>query len=176
MVGKFGYAPNAEGADFFIDHVLSALRSKVPGSRLRLVGQCPPELARRWRSVDGVDVMGFVDDLAPEYASASLVVAPVFSGGGTQIKVLEALGHACGTVVSGFAATGFTPTLRDGEHLLVARNADEWLAQCVKLIRSPAEAERLGWAGRQAVLREYSFEGMAREVRSTVTRLAEPVR
>ena len=176
MVGKFGYAPNTEGVEFFIGQVLPALRKAVPGSRLRLVGQCPPDLAARWRAVAGVDVDGFVDDLAPVYAGASLVVAPVFSGGGTQIKVLEALGHECGTVVSGFAAAGFAPNLRDGEHLLVARDAGEWVAQCLKLIASPAQAERLGRAGRAVVLQAYSFEGMAREVRSTIERLVEPSR
>ena len=170
MVGKFGYAPNSEGVEFFIDKVLPALRTALPGTRLRLVGQCPPELAQRWRAVAGVDVDGFVDDLKPVYAGTSLVVAPVFSGGGTQIKVLEALGHECGTVVSGFAAEGFAPNLRDGEHLLVARDAGEWVAQCLKLIASPALAERLGRAGRQVVLHHYSFEGMLREVRSTLTR------
>lgn len=171
MVGKFGYAPNAEGVDFFIGRVLPGLRKAAPGSRLRLVGQCPPELARRWGSVEGVEVAGFVDDLAPEYASASVVVAPVFSGGGTQIKVLEALGHACGTVVSGFAATGFAPHLRDGEHLLVANDAGEWIARCLALLRSPVQAERLGHAGREVVLNSYSFDGMAQEVRSTITRV-----
>ena len=176
MVAKFGYEPNAEAADFFLREVLPDLRSAAPDVRLRLVGNCPSELAQRWRAVAGVDVDGFVDDLAPVYAGASLVVAPVFSGGGTQIKVLEALGHECGTVVSGFAAAGFAPNLRDGEHLLVARDAGEWVAQCLTLIASPAQAERLGRAGRAVVLQAYSFEGMAREVRSTIERLVEPSR
>ena len=176
MVGKFGYEPNAEAADFFIREVLPGLRAAAPGTRLRLVGQSPANTAACWRAVEGVEVAGFVDDLAAEYARASVVVAPVFSGGGTQIKVLESLGHACGTVVSAFAAAGFAPNLRAGEHMLVAGDAQEWVAHCLQLIRSPAEAARLGRAGRQVVLQQYSFDGLAREVRSTIAHICDPRR
>ena len=173
MVGKFGYEPNAEAADFFIRDVLPGLRAAAPETRFRLVGQCPAITAARWRAVGGVEVAGFVDDLTDEYARASVVVAPVFSGGGTQIKVLEALGHACGTVVSTFAAAGFAPNLRAGNHMLVARDAHEWVSHCLHLIRSPADAERFGRAGRQVVLQQYSFDGLAREVGSTIARICE---
>ena len=176
MVGKFGYEPNAEGVDFFIASVLPGLRAAAPGVRFRLVGQSPAHLAARWRLVDGVEIAGFVDDLAAEYARASVVVAPIFSGGGTQIKVLEALAHECGTVVSGFSAVRFEPSLRAGEHMLVASDAHEWLAQCLKLMGSPAQAERLGRAGREVVLQEFSLNGMAREVSSTTTRICNSIR
>lgn len=171
MVGKFGYAPNAEAVDFFARSVLPGLRAAVPGVRFRLVGQCPVDAAVRWRALEGVEVAGFVDDLFIEYARASVVVAPIFSGGGTQIKVLEALGHACGTVVSVFAAAGFAPNLRADEHMLVAGDADAWVAHCLRLIHSPAQAERLGCAGREVVLQKYSFDGLAREVGSTIARV-----
>ena len=173
MVGKFGYEPNAEAADFFMREVLHGLRAAVPGTRFRVVGQCPSETATRWRAADGVEVAGFVDDLAAEYARASVVVAPVFSGGGTQIKVLEALAYECGTVVSEFSALGFAPNLRAGEHLLVARDAAEWVAHCLSLIQSPTQAERLGQAGRAVVLQKYSFDGLASEVKASLERFRE---
>jgi glycosyltransferase involved in cell wall biosynthesis len=170
MVGKFGYEPNAEAADFFIHEVLPTLRGAVPGIGLRLVGQCPEPLAARWRQL-GIDVAGFVDDLTAEYAGATLVVAPVLSGGGTQIKVLEALAYTCGTVVSSFSASGFAPNLKDGEHFLVAHTAQEWVAQCMRLIQTPSLCEELGHAGRDAVLQHYSLSGMTDEVRRTMNKL-----
>ena len=173
MVGKFGYEPNAEAAEFFMREVLPGLRVAVPGLRFRLVGQCPPDMAARWRAVDGVEVAGYVDDLAAEYAHASVTVAPVFSGGGTQIKVLEALAYECGTVVSAFSAAGFAPNLLAGEHLLVARDAAEWVTHCLALIASPAQAERLDRAGRAIVLQKYSFDGMASEVKASLSRFRE---
>ena len=145
----------------------------VPGIRFRPVGQCPPDMAARWRAVDGVEVAGYVDDVAAEYARASVVVAPVFSGGGTQIKVLEALAYECGAVVSAFSAAGFAPNLLAGEHLLVAHDAAEWVAHCLALIDSPTQAERLGRAGRAVVLQKYSFDGMASEVKASLSRFRE---
>jgi Glycosyl transferases group 1 len=171
MVGKFGYEPNAEGADYFVRKVLPPLRMAQPGTTLRLVGQCPPALAARWRAVPGVEVAGFVDDLAVEYAQAAAVVAPVFSGGGTQIKVLEALGHGCGTVVSAFAARGFAPQVRHREHALIADGAAAWVAACSELIADPALAERLGHAGRQVIVKHYSYDSLAGEVAATAARL-----
>lgn len=173
MVGKFGYEPNAEAADFFICEVLPSLRSAVPGLRFRLVGQCPPNTAAKWQAFESVEVAGFVDDLTVEYARASVVVAPVFSGGGTQIKVLEALAHECAAVVSEFSAAGFAPNLIAGEHMLVARNADEWKSHCLAMINSPDQAAKLGRAGRSAVLKKYSFDGMAKEVEASLHRLRE---
>lgn len=171
MVGTFGYEPNVEAAAYFIREVLPSLRATLPDLRFRLVGRCPPELAARYRAVDGIEIAGFVDDLMAEYARAAAVVAPVFSGGGTQIKVLEALGHQCGTVVSAFSAAGFSPNLIAGEHMLVARNTAEWKSHCLTLINSAAYAEKLGRAGRAAVLKLYSFDGMANEVKASLSRL-----
>jgi polysaccharide biosynthesis protein PslH len=173
MVGKFGYEPNAEAAAYFIREVLPSLRATLPTLRFRMVGQCPPDLAAKYRAVDGIEIAGFVDDLTAEYARAAAVVAPVFSGGGTQIKVLEALGHQCGTVVSAFSAAGFSPNLIAGEHMLVARNTAEWKSHCLSLINSPAHAEKLGRAGRAAVLKMYSFDGMAKEVKASLGRLRQ---
>jgi polysaccharide biosynthesis protein PslH len=173
MVGTFGYEPNVEAADYFIREVLPSLRATLPELRFRMVGQCPPDLAAKYRAVDGIEITGFVDDLMAEYARAAAVVAPVFSGGGTQIKVLEALGHQCGTVVSAFSAAGFSPNLIAGEHMLVARNTAEWKSHCLSLINSPAHAEKLGRAGRAAVLKMYSFDGMAKEVKASLGRLRQ---
>ena len=168
MVGKMSYEPNTEGADFFIGEVLPALRIAVPNIKLRLVGQCTPELSARWASVPGVDVAGFVDDLSLDYQSAWVVVAPVFSGGGTQIKVLEALSYGCATVVSDFSAAGFAPHLIGGVHMLVANSAQAWIEHCLTLIKSPTRAAVLGTAGQEAIAENYSNESMTQEVKATV--------
>ena len=168
MVGKMSYEPNTEGADFFIREVLPALRIAVPNAKLRLVGQCTPELSVRWGSVPGVEVAGFVDDLSLDYSGAWVVVAPVFSGGGTQIKVLEALSYGCATVVSDFSAAGFAPHLIGGVHMLVANSAQVWIEHCLTLIKSPARAAVLGTAGREAIAENYSNESIRQEVEATV--------
>jgi spore maturation protein CgeB len=99
------------------------------------------------------------------------VVAPVMSGGGTQIKVLEALAYGRGLVVSEFAWRGFSAHFRHAEETLVANSDRDWIEQCVQLITRPELADELGRRGRQAVVEAYSFESMARIVAADLSRL-----
>jgi len=136
--------------------------------RLRLVGYCLEQYVGRWQNRKGIEVAGFVDDLAKEYEAASVVIAPIFSGGGTQIKVLEGLAYGKGLVVSEFALAGFQPRMAAGTHLEVAMRPQDWAERCLSLIRNRPRAAALGKAGREMVREEYSFERMKRDIRSTI--------
>jgi len=168
MVGTFGYGPNREGANYFIDEALPTIQAAIPDVRLRLVGHCPEQYVGPWQNRKGIEAAGFVDDLAKEYEGASVVIAPIFSGGGTQIKVLEGLAYGKGLVVSEFALAGFQPRMAAGTHLEVAMRPQDWAERCLSLIRNRPRAAALGKAGREMVREEYSFERMKRDIRSTI--------
>lgn len=90
-VGAMGYLPNVEGLRWFLEHVWGDVRQRFPDLALKLVGKdFSPELKRACEAYAGVSVLGFVPDLKPVYANALALVAPLFSGGGTCIKVIEA--------------------------------------------------------------------------------------
>ena len=168
MVGTFGYGPNREGANYFIDEALPTIQAAIPDVRLRLVGHCPEQYVGPWQNRKGIEAAGFVDDLAKEYEGASVVIAPIFSGGGTQIKVLEGLAYGKGLVVSEFALAGFQPRIAAGTHVEVATRPKDWAERCLSLIRDPSRAAALGKAGREIVREEYSFERMKRDIRATI--------
>ena len=168
MVGTFGYGPNREGANYFIDEALPAIQAAIPDVRLRLVGYCPEQYIGPWQNRKAIEAAGFVDDLAKEYEAASVVIAPIFSGGGTQIKVLEGLAYGKGLVVSEFALAGFRPRMAAGTHVEVATRPQDWAERCLSLLRDPARAAALGRAGREMVREEYSFERMKRDIRATI--------
>jgi len=168
MVGTFGYGPNREGANYFINEALPTIQAAIPDVRLRLVGYCPEQYVDTWQNRKGIEAAGFVDDLAKEYEGASVVIAPIFSGGGTQIKVLEGLAYGKGLVVSEFALAGFQPRIAAGTHVEVATRPKDWAERCLSLIRDPARAAALGKAGREIVREEYSFERMKRDIRATI--------
>jgi len=168
MVGTFAYGPNREGANYFIDEALPAIQAAIPDVRLRLVGYCPEQYVGRWQNRKGVEATGFVDNLANEYEAASVVIAPIFSGGGTRIKVLEGLAYGKGLLVSEFALAGFQPRIAAGMHVEVATRPQDWAERCLSLIRDPARAAALGKAGREMVREEYSFERMKRDIRATI--------
>ncbi len=93
FVGSLWYRPNAEGIDWLLKHVWPSVIRKVPSATLSLFGAASSKRRESWQAHPGVFAPGFVDDLDQAYANAALVVVPVLSGGGSNIKVLEALAH-----------------------------------------------------------------------------------
>lgn len=166
MVGFFPHPPNAQGLRFFAREVLPELRRRVPGVELHAIGKCPPDLAAELAGE--VAVRGYVDDLATEYARAALVVAPIFSGAGTQIKVIDALAHARPLVASGFACEGFAFALHDRQHLRVAGDAPaDWVTVCAEVLADPAR-ENMATRGHDCVAECFGPDSMLRAVRQTL--------
>lgn len=171
VVGHHAHEPNREAVDYLIEHVLPGLRAARPELVLRVVGAVPEDEAERWSSSPGVQVCGFVPDLGDEYARAGLAVVPVHSGGGTQIKLIEALLHGCPVVASEFAYRGFAQTLVEGEHLRVARSPQEWVDLCLAVLRDPAGAAAQAAAASEVIARSYGVPALQEHVRRTLREL-----
>jgi glycosyltransferase involved in cell wall biosynthesis len=136
----------------------------MPEVEFHLAGKCPDEYRKSIQDLDGVVPLGFVDDLSQAYADADLVVAPIHSGGGSQIKVLEAMAYARPLVGSELALNGFKPHLTPGKHALQAEGDNQWVESCVALLQDPRRGEELGKAGRSLVEAEFSYEQMQKRV------------
>ncbi len=169
MVGNFAFEPNHMGAQFFIDQVLPRLLDSHPTFSLDLVGKVPDEVAKIWRQKPGLRLRGFVNELVDAYSDAQVVIAPIFSGGGSQIKVIEGLSYARPVVASPFAVSGFAPHLLPEQHLLQADKPEEWAHQVVRLVENPKAAEAIGLEGRKVVQSEFSYEKMRFIVSSTLS-------
>lgn len=120
FVGSLWYRPNADGVNWFLQHVWPLVQAQEPRASLTLVGAAPANIRAAWAATPGVSAPGFVDDLAAAYQLARLVVVPLQSGGGTNIKVLEALSHARPCLVTQFVAQAFEGHLTKDTELLVA--------------------------------------------------------
>ena len=155
FTGTLGHPPNAEGIRWFVEQAWAGIRAARPEARLLVVGRGPPrsvlDLGRR----DGVDVVGPVADMAPFFARASVVVAPLLSGGGTRLKILEAL--ACGRAVVSTTRGCEGLDLANERELLVADGAEDFTAAALRLLDDSALRERLARAGREAVERRYDW-------------------
>lgn len=154
FVGSIWHEPNAQAADWLCRVVWPRVRALQPEARLRIIGSGRDPLRQQWAALPGIEAPGYVDDLAQAYAEASAVAAPVFSGGGSNIKVLEALGHGRPCVVTPLVQAAFTPQLQDGQQLHVARGADAFAQRLAQLIATPDTASAA--AGRQVVQAQFS--------------------
>lgn len=108
FVGTFPHRPNQNGVRWFLRHCWPEIRRQNPDSRFRIVGKGDwPSLAAEFPDLTGVDYVGTVDDLLPEYERARITVSPVLEGGGSKIKVIESCAFRRLPVVSVHSARGF---------------------------------------------------------------------
>lgn len=152
--GALNYFPNQDGLLYFIDRVLPLIRQRRPGVRLQIVGPSAPASLRSRRD-EGVDLVGLVDDLAPYLERAAAVVVPLRMGGGTRLKLLEALAASKAVVSTRMGAEGI-PAI-DGQHLLLADDPATFAGQVTRLLEDSAFAQRLGSEGRQLVSASFTW-------------------
>jgi glycosyltransferase involved in cell wall biosynthesis len=176
-VAYYHYVPNRDGVDRFIREGWPKVRAACPTAEYWVAGKNDPALARRWQAVPGVKVLGFVDDLAALYNASWFTLCPLWSGAGTNIKVLESLafGRTCVATVMGHR--GYEDCLRADDSLVVATNPEDVAESCIRLINDHARRLALAKRGRDVVHREFSYEKFTSIVHREVERaLAEPSR
>jgi glycosyltransferase involved in cell wall biosynthesis len=163
FVANFAYAPNRNGLRFLLAEVLPRVWEELPDATLTLVGaglESGPSLGELQELIGDprVEVLGFVEDLREAYARARCAVVPLLQGGGTPLKLLEALAYGLPTVVTPRATAGLA--VRDGEHCLIADGAEAFAAALRGALRDGLP--ELGLRGRKLVLDRYSIEALGR--------------
>lgn len=162
FVGALWYAPNRDGIQRFLDRCWPIVRAARPDARLLLVGAAPPAARTAWETHPGVTAPGFVDDLDAAYREAAVTIAPIFSGGGTNIKVLESLAYGRMCVTTSHCAKVFEPGILRGLELV--DNDDAFASRCIALLGDwRLRAARIQES--QAALRaDYTREAVQRAV------------
>ena len=153
FTGAMDYWPNADAVTWFAAEALPALRRAWPGLVFYIVGRSPTPAVQALAG-PSVRVTGTVADVRPYLQHAAAVVAPLRLARGVQNKILEAMAMAAPVV----AARPCVEALGAEAELLAAQDAGDYVAQLGRLLGSPELARQLGEAGRQRVLRDYSWE------------------
>jgi glycosyltransferase involved in cell wall biosynthesis len=157
FVGTLGYAPNEDAALTLITEILPRLRAACGDAvALRIAGAGATARLRAAASGPGVALLGPVGDLAAEYARAGLIPLPIRAGGGTRIKLLEAMAHRRPVVAFPIAAEGIDAI--DGQHLVIAAETEAFADACIALLRDPVRADALAMAGYERVRAQYDFD------------------
>jgi glycosyltransferase involved in cell wall biosynthesis len=173
-VGHWGWQPNIDGVDHFLRVCWPRIRRTCPAARYKIIGGGMSDALRRtWGRVDGVETIGFVDDLTDAYASAALVIAPIYHGGGTNIKVLEALAYRRAVVCTTHAQRGYEHVLKDADALCVAEDDRALATACVTLLTDINRRDTMAERGHALVLKHFSFDAFASEVRQTMEQILD---
>jgi polysaccharide biosynthesis protein PslH len=159
FTGSLDWYPNEDAVLHFVDEILPRVRAHVPATRFVVVGRNPSAKLRHVAEAAGAIVTGTVDDVRPWLAEAAVCIVPLRIGGGTRLKIFEALAMAKPVVSTTIGAEGLPVT--SGEHLVLADGAGDFAKAVITLLRDPDQRQRLAKAGRALVEERFSWGRVA---------------
>ncbi|NCC33191.1 MAG: glycosyltransferase, partial [Chloroflexia bacterium] len=173
FVGALDYRPNLDALRWFTAEVLPLLRQKRRGVRLLVVGRAPGRVVQTLAS-DEVELIGEVPSVAPYIDGAAVFVVPMRIGGGSRLKLLEALAMEAPVVATSMAVEGIAG-LRNGTHLLIADRPAAFAEAVLRLMQDAELGRTLGAAGRDHVVDHYDWDASIAALNQLYQQVSEPV-
>ncbi len=167
FTGTMDFRPNVDAILWFARHVLPQVQAQAPDVHLFVVGQRPHRRMEGLRDNPAITLTGWVEDTRPFIASAAVYVAPLRIGGGTRLKLLEAMAMGKAVVATRLGAEGYPVT--DGRELLLADTPSDFAAAVVALLRAPERRAELGRVARAFVEQQYDWRAIVPRVEAVYT-------
>lgn len=155
FTGTMDFRPNVDAVLWFAQEVLPVIRQTLPDAHFYIVGQRPHARLNVLRDQPAVTLTGAVDDTRPYIAGAAVYVAPLLTGGGTRLKLLEALSLQAPVVSTTLGAEGFG--VSSSREMLLADGAADFAQAVIALIDDRAWAQALGHTGREFAVLRYDW-------------------
>jgi O-antigen biosynthesis protein len=159
FVGAFQHHPNVDAMIYFCRDILPLIRQQVPDTSLTIVGSGPPPAVADLADQPGIEVTGFVPDIRPYMAKASVYIVPLRLGVGIRGKVLEAWAMRMPVVASPVACAGLR--FEPDQNILVAESPRMFAEATISLLKDAGKRDRLGCEGRRTAEAYYSWEASA---------------
>lgn len=160
FTGGLAYPPNAEGVRWFIEEVLPELRKLVPRFRFTVVGKGAPRSLLALGRPGEIEFTGWVDDVRPWLARSDVCVVPIHVGGGTRIKILEAMAAGVPVVSTRVGAEGIAA--RDGESIVLADSPAQMARAVADLAAMPARADAIAARALALAAGRYDWSAVTR--------------
>ncbi len=159
-LGSLDWRPNLDAVRVLLDDLFPAVRTREPAARLWVVGRNPPDwLRRKVALTPHTELHADVADVRPFLHECGVLAVPLRIGGGSRLKILEAL--ACGTPVVATPVGAEGLCLEPGRHLTVVEGPAQMADALVKAIRGPEEELERAERGRRVVLERYDWDALA---------------
>jgi glycosyltransferase involved in cell wall biosynthesis len=163
FLGSMDWMPNIDGAVWFVREVLPLIRRRRPDCTLAIAGRLPSaEVTRLAGSDPRIKVTGTIPDVRPWLFGSLVSIVPLRVGGGTRLKIYEAMAARAPVVSTAIGAEGLDVT--DGENIYIADSPELFAERCLALLDSAAERERLSAAAWNLVASKYSWDVAARSM------------
>ena len=171
FTGSMDWRPNQDGVVFFLRDIFPLIQKELPESTLTIAGREPPRwLTDLGKKTKGVTLTGTVEDIRPFIFQSALVVVPLRIGGGSRLKILEALSMEKTVLSTSIGAEGLN--LQDEEHLIIKDTPDSFASAAVDMLANPEKYSALGYQGRKRVLEQYTWDSIGRLMEQVWARAA----
>jgi glycosyltransferase involved in cell wall biosynthesis len=154
--GAMNYYPNQDGLSYFLERIFPLILAKRPNTKLRVVGPAPESVKRLQNA--NIEVTGFVDAVEPYIDAATAVIVPLRLGGGTRLKIVEAMAKAKPIISTRVGAEGIDVV--NGESALLADEPQEFARHVESVLSDEGLAHRLGAAARKLAEDRYSWPAL----------------
>ncbi|MBA3974419.1 MAG: hypothetical protein C0504_09410 [Candidatus Solibacter sp.] len=160
FVGSLDWGPNLDGLRWFAAEVLPGVRQAHSGCRLAIVGKNPgAEAESIGRLAPGISIHGNVADVRPYLWGAKAAIVPLHAGGGTRLKIYEAMGAGVAQVSTTIGAEGLE--VRDGVDIMLADTADAFKQACLRLLKEDDFRQRMAGEAGRVVREKFGMESVA---------------
>lgn len=160
FTGSMDWLPNVDAVHYFADEVLPIVKAQIPGISLTIVGRSPdPSVIKLGKRVEGITVTGGVPDIRPHVERATAYVVPIRIGGGTRLKIFEAMAMRKAIVSTSIGAEGLP--LTDGKELLIRDTSASFAGAIVSVLSNSSLSYELGTNALRAVTERFSWEQVA---------------
>lgn len=162
----FKYYPNAAAAIDFVKNIFPEIKKEIPDIKFYIVGKEPPVKVKDLEKTEGVIVTGYVDDVREYLANADAAVIPLKIGGGTRLKILEALSMKIPVVSTVLGAEGLVA--EDEKNILIAESDSEFAKKIIRVIRDKHLSKHLADNGRTLVEEKYDWDKIGNKLNDFV--------
>ena len=156
--GLLSYQPNVDGVIHFVQDIWPRIAAANPQARCKIIGGSPPPSLTELAG-PRIEFTGFVPDLRPHLAEAAVVVVPLRLGGGTRLKIVEAMAMGKAIVSTTLGAEGIEAA--PGRDLLIEDQPEAFANAVNRLLAEPGVAARIGQSARQLAERRYAWSAAA---------------
>lgn len=173
FLGSMDWMPNIDACLYFAEQILPRIRQKLPDCRFKIIGRNPAAAIRALGEKDrSVEVSGTVADIQPHVHECDVIVVPLKAGGGTRIKIYEAMAMGVPVVSTTIGAEGLE--IRHDENILIADEPEAFAQELLRAAASPALLASLARKGREDVEKKHSWVAATRCFMDLCTACTKP--
>ena len=169
FTGSMDWLPNVDGMQYFVRDILPRIREAEPSATLSIIGRSPTPAVKRLALDAGINITGRVEDVRPHIAEGSVYIVPLRIGGGTRLKIFEAMAMGKAVVSTSIGAEGLPVTT--GDNVVIADEPAEFARAVVDLIRDDEWRQRIEIAARRLVVERYDWSAVSRDFEDALTRV-----